>query len=87
MYFFRVCVIWIALLIGCNESLRTSQNIPRKWRYSSSKTCSSQKSVSSLQVMPTAVVESGIAIASVVAFHEAGHFLAARLQGRWITQY
>eukprot|EP01035_Chromulina_nebulosa_P020906 gene20906-27098_t len=42
-------------------------------------TCSSDAICSGL---PTAsIFQSGLAIAAVVAFHEAGHFLAARLQG------
>lgn len=41
----------------------------------------------SLPGFPLPIIQSGLAVAAVVAFHEAGHFLAARLQGMKISSF
>ena len=43
---------------------------------------STKKSLSHpLKASPLSLIESGLCISLVIAFHEAGHFLAAKLQG------
>ena len=40
-----------------------------------------------LHSLPVSIIESGVAIAGVVAFHEMGHFIAARVQGQLLTAH
>lgn len=80
----------ISVWLPYHHGLRSMSHRPSSYKISPSnlpKTCQTDsvktlKSPTMLHSLPVSVLESGVAIAFVVAFHEMGHFLAARWQGK-----